>query len=205
MQVYRLPGGTVTALGITQLIGWGTTFYLPAVFAHRIAADTGWSLSLVFAAFSWNLVVAGATSRRVGEMIDRHGAARVMTIGSALMAMGLLMLATATTVVQLFAAWTVLGVASRAALYDAAFAALAAIFGQGARRSISLLTLWGGLASTVFWPLGHMLGETIDWRWSLAVYALLNLLVCLPLHRSFAAPATHCANAPPTAAATAGA
>ena len=173
----RLPGGAVTALGITQLIGWGTSFYLPAVFAHRIAEDTGWSLTLVFAAFSWNLIVAGAMSRRIGEMIDRLGAPRVMTIGSALMAMGLLMLSTATTTVQLFAAWTILGVASRAALYDAAFAALAAIFGQGARRAISLLTLWGGLASTVFWPLGHFLVEAIDWRWSTAVYALLNLAV----------------------------
>lgn len=200
----RLPGGAVTALGITQLIGWGTSFYLPAVFAHRIAEDTGWSLTLVFAAFSWNLIVAGAMSRRIGEMIDRLGAPRVMTIGSALMAMGLLMLSTATTTVQLFAAWTILGVASRAALYDAAFAALAAIFGQGARRAISLLTLWGGLASTVFWPLGHFLVEAIDWRWSTAVYALLNLAVCLPLHRRFAAmheasPAAAAAPAPATA------
>lgn len=199
----RLPGGAVTALGITQLIGWGTSFYLPAVFAHRIAEDTGWSLTLVFAGFSWNLIVAGAMSRRIGEMIDRLGAPRVMTIGSALMAMGLLMLATATTTVQLFAAWTILGVASRAALYDAAFAALAAIFGQGARRAISLLTLWGGLASTVFWPLGHFLVEAIDWRWSTAVYALLNLGVCLPLHRGFAAMHAPAPIAAPPAAAAA--
>ena len=38
--------------------------------------------------------------------------------------------------------------------------AIAAILGSGARRAISMITLWGGLASTVFWPVGHALGES---------------------------------------------
>ena len=46
----RLPGGEVTLLGLTQLIGWGTTFYIPAVLAHVMAADVGWSLPQVFGA-----------------------------------------------------------------------------------------------------------------------------------------------------------
>ncbi|MEK9721105.1 MAG: MFS transporter, partial [Quisquiliibacterium sp.] len=84
--------------------------------------------------------------------------------------------------VTLFAAWTVLGVATRAAQYDSAFAAIAEILGSGARRAISMITLWGGLASTVFWPVGHALGQSMGWRATMVVYALLNLLICLPLH-----------------------
>lgn len=178
----RLPGGAATALGITQLIGWGTTFYIPAVLAHVIAADAGWSLTEVFAAFSWNLLVAGLVSRPIGRAIDRAGARAVMSAGSAAIVVGLLLLATAAHQVQLFAAWTVLGVGARAAQYDAAFAAIAAIEGPRARRGISLITLWGGLASTAFWPIGHLLGEALGWRWTIAIYALLNLAVCLPLH-----------------------
>ncbi len=178
----RLPGGAVTALGLTQLIGWGTTFYIPAVLAHVIAADAGWSLTEVFAAFSWSLLVAGLTSRRIGRAIDRLGARVVMAAGAAGVVAGLLLLASASHWLQLFGAWTVLGVAARSSQYDAAFAAIAAIEGQRARRAISLITLWGGLASTVFWPLGHLLGEALGWRWTIVVYALLNLAVCLPLH-----------------------
>ena len=31
-------------LGIAQILGWGTSFYFPAVLAGPIVADTGWSL-----------------------------------------------------------------------------------------------------------------------------------------------------------------
>ena len=200
----RLPGGAITALGVTQLIGWGTTFYLPAVLAQSMAADTDWSTTEIFAAFSWSLLVAGAISGRIGRMLDRHGARAVMAVGSGGVVLGLLTLASASHWLQLFLAWTVLGVASRATQYDAAFAAIAAIARSGARRAISLVTLWGGLASTVFWPIGHTLGETIGWRWTLAIYALLNLAVCLPLHLRFAA-ARHATDADPVSPAVPGA
>lgn len=173
----------VTALGITQIIGWGTTFYVPAVLAARMSDDTGWSPTLVLAAFSWCMLVSGLISKRAGALIDRIGARVVMSWGSVALAAGLLLVATAHHPAQLFLGWTVIGIGMRAALYDAAFAALAALAGTGARRSISIVTLWGGLASTFFWPIGHALGEAIDWRQTLLVYAALNLLVCLPLHR----------------------
>ena len=70
----------------------------------------------------------------------------------------------------------------RLALYDAAFASLSQIAGDRARRAISYLTLFGGLASTVFWPLSHVLSESIGWSNAFLVYAALHLAVCLPIH-----------------------
>ena len=66
--------------------------------------------------------------------------------------------------------------------YDAAFASLTQIVGQGARRAISYLTLFGGLASTVFWPVSHYLALGIGWADTLLVYAALHIVVCLPIH-----------------------
>ena len=34
----------ITALGIAQILAWGTSFYFPAVFAEPILHETGWSL-----------------------------------------------------------------------------------------------------------------------------------------------------------------
>ncbi len=178
----RLPGGYTTSLGLTQLVGWGTTFYIPAVLAHVMAEEAGWSLTQVFGAFSWSLLVAGIVSKSMGRAIDHRGARLVMSLGSLGIVLGLLMLSIASHWLTLFAAWTVLGIATRAAQYDSAFAAIARILGSRTRRAISIITLWGGLASTVFWPLGHLLGESIGWRWTMVVYAVLNLLICLPLH-----------------------
>jgi hypothetical protein len=43
------------------------------------------------------------------------------------------------------------------------------------------LTLWGGFASTVCWPLSAWLVETVGWRGTCLAYAGLHLVVTLPL------------------------
>ena len=101
--------------------------------------------------------------------------------GSVLCAIGCVGLAMAQTVVAYYAAWICLGLAMRATLYDAAFAALVRIGGPEARRPIAQVTLLGGLASTCFWPIGHLLAEAFGWRGALLVYSGFALLT-LPLH-----------------------
>jgi hypothetical protein len=64
----------------------------------------------------------------------------------------------------------------RLSLYDALFAALVNLYGQQARRTISRVTLAGGLASAVFWPLGDALLQMMSWQEALRVYALFGLL-----------------------------
>jgi predicted MFS family arabinose efflux permease len=47
---------------------------------------------------------------------------------------------------------------------------------------VTALTLIAGFASTSFWPLTSVLEAGLGWRATFAVFALLHLLVCLPLH-----------------------
>jgi predicted MFS family arabinose efflux permease len=69
-----------------------------------------------------------------------------------------------------------------ATLYDPAFAVITRLFSTNYRRAITALTLFGGFASTVFWPLTQFLIAAIGWREALLVLAALNLLVCVPVH-----------------------
>jgi len=173
------------ALGVAQIIGWGTTIYAPAVLASPIVTDTGWSRSAVFAAFSLSLLVGAATVRPVGRLIDSFGGRLAMTAGSGLAALGLLIAAVAPSLPVYFIAWAILGLAMRLILYEAAFATLTFAGGRDARRAISVLTLYGGFASTIFWPVGWALIEGFGWRATFAVFAALHLIVCLPLHAFF--------------------
>lgn len=182
----RALGPVIAALGVTQIVGWGTTHYMPAVLAAPTAAGLDLSPTAVLGAFSWGILVAGLTARPAGRLIDRLGARKVMSGASAIAAAGLLVLAAAQGLAGLVAGWTLLGLALRSILYDGAFAALTVLAGAGARRAISLLTLLGGLASTAFWPIGHFLDASLGWRATLVIYALLNLAICLPLHWHFA-------------------
>lgn len=179
-------GAAIAALGVTQIVGWGTTHYLPAILADSIADGIGTSPTMVLGSFSWGLLIAGLSARASGRLMDRYGARAVMTIASVLVALGLLAMSFAQGALLLFVGWTLIGLAMRSILYDGAFAAMAALAGPQARRAISLLTLFGGLASTVFWPLGGWLDANFGWRATLQVYALLNLVPCALLHARFA-------------------
>lgn len=173
--------GLVWALGTSQLLLWGTTYYLVAVVGEPITRDTGWPRTAVYGGFSVALVVMALTSGAVGRLIDRRGGRVVMSAGSVVAALGCLGLAASPDLPTFYAAWALLGVAMRMALYDAAFAALARIGGPEARRPISQITLLGGLASTILWPVGQALVERLGWRMALVAYAGIALAT-LPLH-----------------------
>lgn len=141
----------------------------------------GWSGPQVYGGFSVALAVMGLTSPWIGRLIDLNGGRPVMSAGSLLLAIGCFGIALSHSLASYYLSWIVLGLAMRLSLYDAAFASLARIAGSGAKRPISQITLLGGLASTVFWPIGFFLAESIGWRAALYVYALFALLT-IPLH-----------------------
>jgi hypothetical protein len=171
----------VFAIGVVEIIAWGTTFYALGGLGQIIAASTGWGRSLVFGGMTVGLLSAAATSARIGRMVDEHGGRLTMGLGALLAAAGLAGAALSPTPWTYLACWVVIGVAMRLTLYDAAFAALVQIDPARGRRAISYLTLFGGLASTVFWPIGHTLGTAWGWREALLVFAAVNLFMALPL------------------------
>lgn len=172
----------VWAMGFTQILAWGTTYYLPAVLAAPIAKETGWSITSVVGGLSWGMLVAGASSPAVGRHIDRHGGRSVLAASSLLLALGMLLMGLAGSTATYYLAWTLIGVAMAAGLYDAAFSTLGRLFGEGARTSITGLTLLGGFASTIGWPVIAGLESWIGWRSACFAIATAHLLIGFPIH-----------------------
>ena len=79
----------ITALGIAQILAWGTSFYFPAVFAEPIVTETGWSLGFVVGGTSIGLLTAGLISPQVGRIIDVRGGRPVLLASSLFYAAGL--------------------------------------------------------------------------------------------------------------------
>jgi predicted MFS family arabinose efflux permease len=172
----------IAALGVAQIISWGTLFYTIAVLGAAMRADLGVSDTLLFGAFSAGLLVSGAASPAVGRWIDAGHARSALSGGSCVGALALAILAFAQGPVTLFAGWIVAGAAMALTLYDPAFAVLHTISGTGYRKAVTALTLFGGFASTVFWPLSLMLQDAFGWRTAFVVFAAMHAVVCLPLH-----------------------
>jgi MFS family permease len=117
----------------------------------------------------------------VGRWIDQYGGRPVLLASSLLYAVGLSGIGLAPNLPVYLAAWVVVGLGMGAGLYDAVFAALGRMYGHSARNAITNLTLIGGFASTVCWPLSAFLIDTTGWRNACFIYAALHLLVALPL------------------------
>ncbi|MFI5002207.1 MAG: MFS transporter [Reyranellales bacterium] len=177
------PTARVTlGLGFTQIVGWGTTYLMPSVLGRHIQDDLAMPSELVFAGITVMFAVGALVSPRVGRIVDRTGARWLMTVGSLVYALALAGLSASQGPVSYLACWAVLGVASSLALSTPSSIAIVQVAGPGARRAIAMLTIIGGLASTVFWPVTGVLDSAIGWRATLLAFAAIHLLACAPIH-----------------------
>ncbi|OWW22384.1 MFS transporter [Noviherbaspirillum denitrificans] len=176
------PWKIVWLLAFTQVVSWGSLYYAFAIVAGDIERETGWRTEIVFGAFSWSLLIAGLASTPAGMLIDRIGGRLVMASGSVLAGLGMVGIGSAHSVALYFLSWSAAGVGMAMVLYEAAFATINREFLLSPRKGISVLTLFGGLASTVFWPLTLKLNSVLGWRDTFLVYGAIHLLLCTPVH-----------------------
>jgi MFS family permease len=109
-----------------------------------------------------------------------------------LYAVGLAGIGLSPTLPVYLAAWVVLGLGMGTGLYDAVFATLGRMYGHGARGPITNLTLFGGFASTICWPLSAYLIGAAGWRGACLIYSALHLCLSLPLQVAVALPGHSC-------------
>jgi MFS family permease len=165
------------------MLAFGTSLYLLTVLAQPMHDDTGWPLPWIIGGMSAGSLAGAAISPRVGRWIRHRGGKPALSLSSLLFAVGLATIAAAPNLVVYFVGWTVMGLAMPLGYYDAAFGALGRLYGLDARKQITMVTLWGGFASTTFWPLSGLLVTHVGWRWTCAVFAVLHLVVALPIYR----------------------
>lgn len=190
MSSHEVPDGSTQAglnvvlagLCVTEIVSWGILYYAFPILSPRILGDTGWSAGWTTAAFSAALVVAALVGVPVGRLLDRRGPRLVMTSGSALAVLSVLLIAWSPHLVVFAAGWLLAGVAMSGVLYQPAFAALVRWFGHRRLQALTVLTLVAGLASTVFAPLTAALSDILSWRQVYLVLAVALAAVTIPIH-----------------------
>jgi len=161
-----MPPRAVAALGLAQLVNWGVLYYAFAVLLQPVQTELGVAPWVVTGAFSLALLVSALLAPAVGRWSDRgRGGAAIVAgaLGAALLlsAWGLV-----PGVVTLYVVWAGLGVCMATALYEPAFAVVTRAHAapDTRLRALATVTLYGGLASTVFLPLTALLVDRLGWR-----------------------------------------
>ena len=189
----------VTILAAGQIVGWGTTFDMPGVLGRLIADDLGMSNALAFGGLTAMMLVGGIAGPWTGRLLDRHGAARVLAAGAAMMAAGLSLMSVAEGAVRYFTAWVIMGIGGAFGRSVPCNTAVVEREGSGARRLIGVLMIFTGLSAAVAWPLWSLLEQAIGWRSAMLVAVAAQVALC-PLYL-FALPARKAVTLESTAAA----
>lgn len=175
----------VIALGIGQCVNWGVLYYAFAILLLPVEAELGAERWIVAGAFSLALLLSAVAAPIVGRWSDRDHGARLMQLGG-YAAAGLLGLwALLPSISVLYVVWAGLGVCMAATLYEPAFAVIGRAHDEPAARlrALGIVTLFGGLASTVFLPLTDALVRVQGWRVGVVVLAVLLAMSTLMVHR----------------------
>ena len=181
------------ALAVTQIAGYGVLFYAFSVFIAPMEAELGWSRAQTSGAFSLALLLSGLIALPVGRLVDRRGARALMTVGSILGTLLVLLWSTIDSLLGLYLVQAGIGLVMAAVLYEVAFTVVAVWFRRDRGRAMLLITMVAGLASTIFIPLctvliegfvwqGSVVFDGLGWRSALRVLALLLAAITIPLH-----------------------
>ena len=171
----------VSLLGLVTIGAYGLILYAFGAFVSPIRDDTGWSNATISSAFSISTLVGGVAALATGRLLDRVGALPVMST-TLLAGSSLLVLSSYTdTAWHFVAAWGAGGaIASAGLFYSATMAVTARIAPSAERpRAYTWLTVIGGLASPIAFPLAGIFVEA--WGWRAAVRAMVAFMVLCTL------------------------
>lgn len=171
------------ALGITVTIGYGTVYYAYSILLPYMAEDLGIGLSQAFGSLSIGVFVGGLVMPVWGYIVDRFGGKWLMTIGAVLSGLTLIPLAFVTNNYELLVAIALAEIFGLSILYSVAFPSVTRLkLSVTPKQSISVITLFGGVASTIFWPSTLALYENIGWANTWLVWGAVLIVICAPLN-----------------------
>jgi MFS family permease len=161
------------ALGIGQCVNWGVLYYAFAVLLLPLERELQQPTWVVTGAFSLALLMSAVLAPHVGRWCDRGGGAAVMQTGGVAAAAVLGLWTLVPGVAALYAAWFLLGLCMAATLYEPAFIVIARAYPdpQPRLRALAAVTLFGGLASTIFLPSTAFLVSRFGWRMTVLTLA----------------------------------
>ncbi len=151
-------------------------FQIPMTIQFNWGRDT-FSLALAIQNLLWGLGAPFA-----GAIADRYGTVRVLCVGALLYAAGLVMMAYATTPLQLhLGAGVLIGFGLSACSFNLVLAAFGKLLPEQWRpMAFGAGTAAGSFGQFLFPPIGNILIETLGWQQALIVFAF-TLLPILPI------------------------
>ena len=170
----------VGAGSVSQAYTSGTFWQGFGAFFDPIVEQFGWSRASTAAAMSLQRTESGAISPFVGYFIDKFGPRNVMLFGTALTALGFILLSLIQSRWQFYAAFLVLTLGLSFGTFLVVTTTVANWFVAQRSRALSITMAGSGIGGVLV-PVVVWLIATADWRMGLVVIGIGYLLVGIPV------------------------
>ncbi|MFN6980168.1 MAG: MFS transporter, partial [Gemmobacter sp.] len=172
----------IWALAVGQTLGYACFFYIFAALILPWTADLGWDKATFATGPTLAILLSAVLAPFVGRLVDKGFSTVLLAGGAGIGGASLLWLVQVETPTGWIIGWTGLGIAQSLCLYEVCFAFLIRRLGPDARAAIVRVTLVAGFASTLAFPAGAALAETLGWRGAVLAAAAAAFGIILPLH-----------------------
>jgi MFS family permease len=173
----------VVALGVTTIISYGTNQYLFGMLVDPVSRELGWSTGSIGLAYAGVVLVSGLGGVAFGRALDRLGARPLLSFGSLITGVSLLLLSRTYSLVAFDVIWTAgIGLGSALTLYPVTMTVVANWFDRRRLRALAVLTFMGAFSSTLTYPIAGLLIARLGWREAIAILGGVQLLIAFPLH-----------------------
>lgn len=168
-------------MGTATVGAYGLVLYAFGVFIGPIREETGWSYGALSTSFSLAVLISGVGAIFSGRLLDTFGSRPVM-LGSLAMGSVLLYFTASTKSLLMFVvSWGMGGGIIGAGLfYNITMAVTTRLYQSDRAKAFAILTLIGGLASPIYFPLAGVMVEWWGWRTALRVLIIIMIICVVP-------------------------
>lgn len=165
------PRSAIWGLGAGQCVYWGIIYYAFSVLLVPMREEFRASDTAIVGAFSMGLGISALLAPYVGRSLDNGRGTALLRYGAWLGGLLLLAWSYVTSLAGLYAVWIGLGITMAAVLYETAFALVTRTIAEPQSRltALAIVTVMGGLSSTIFVPIAGTVIAHEGWRTALRV------------------------------------
>ena len=167
-------------IGISVTFCYSSYAYLFSALLQTWEVELNVSRNKLTFAYSLGLIIHGLLLPYLGKLVDRNYSFIMMWLSPLLLGFSVINLAFVNTYYEFIIAWVLVSATAGGCLYTMIFSVLTINLKKDIKNSIAIITLIAGLASTYTYPTATYLTESFNWRTTVLIFGIVNILISAP-------------------------
>ena len=171
----------IILLAFGQTLVWTCLYYIFPALLLRWETVLGWSKLDLTLAITLAIATSAIFSPIAGKIIDKDFGNSLLLISAVLGGIGLTLLSFIETIWHFYLVWILIGISIAGCLYEPCFAIVTKYRGEKAKHDIITITLIAGFASTICFPLTHIISNIFSWQVAAILFSFVVVFIASPM------------------------